>query len=336
MQGRSRGRDRRACDLVEELDGLTAGTSSPLGFVVPAIHNLVGMDKTAGLSFTHRGGDVAVQDVCATNVRDHGVLAMRYRDFVPGASDATGTARPSPCESEAHHRNRVYVGGRVPALASVGLDRHRQMCVAIYDGSILVAWVGGFQEKPFERRQRHLFRAIVPALRRRFTWERQLRDLPRMLAALDGALDSIAKPAFLVGKEGEVLHASASARTMYDRDRAGVRQALADAVHGRPDGSTWETTPFGGVGPSAGFIAILRSSPSGGRLDEAVRAATLRWTLTTRQSDVLNQVAWGLTNAEIADALAIGKGTVEFHVKALFDKAGVDNRARLIGRLFEY
>ncbi len=44
-------------------------------------------------------------------------------------------------------------------------------------------------------------------------------------------------------------------------------------------------------------------------------------------------MALGLTNADIGLGLEIGESTVEFHLSAIFDKVGVDNRATLIARL---
>ena len=58
-----------------------------------------------------------------------------------------------------------------------------------------------------------------------------------------------------------------------------------------------------------------------------------RWRLTPRQAQVLDLVARGFTNALIADELGIGEGTVEFHLSAIFDKAGVESRAMLIARV---
>ena len=72
------------------------------------------------------------------------------------------------------------------------------------------------------------------------------------------------------------------------------------------------------------------------RRAESLRSADLRWKLTTRQTQVLELVARGLTNDLIAEVLGIGRGTVEFHVSAIFDKAGVSNRATLIARLLEF
>jgi two-component system, NarL family, response regulator LiaR len=50
--------------------------------------------------------------------------------------------------------------------------------------------------------------------------------------------------------------------------------------------------------------------------------------LTPRETDVLRQLALGLSNREIAAALDIGDETVKTHVGNVFAKLGVENRAQ--------
>jgi DNA-binding NarL/FixJ family response regulator len=51
--------------------------------------------------------------------------------------------------------------------------------------------------------------------------------------------------------------------------------------------------------------------------------------LTARERDVLNLVAAGLSNTEIADRLHIGVTTVKTHITSLMTKTGSPNRVRL-------
>ncbi|MEU4480987.1 response regulator transcription factor [Micromonospora sp. NPDC023966] len=51
--------------------------------------------------------------------------------------------------------------------------------------------------------------------------------------------------------------------------------------------------------------------------------------LTTRERDVLNLVAEGLSNTEIADRLHIGVTTVKTHITSLMTKTNSPNRVRL-------
>ena len=52
--------------------------------------------------------------------------------------------------------------------------------------------------------------------------------------------------------------------------------------------------------------------------------------LSTREADVLRLVADGLTNKEIARQLIVSENTVKTHVTSLFNKLGVDSRARAV------
>ncbi len=74
------------------------------------------------------------------------------------------------------------------------------------------------------------------------------------------------------------------------------------------------------AGPRQGEGLTISLPPSQGR-------AT--WNrLTGRERDVLYGIARGQSNREIATSLGIGLGTVKAHVKRLFLKLGVHDRAR--------
>jgi len=56
--------------------------------------------------------------------------------------------------------------------------------------------------------------------------------------------------------------------------------------------------------------------------------------LSPRQREVLDLVAAGLTNQEIADKLSIEVPTVNSHICVLFLKLGAKNRAELVAKAF--
>jgi DNA-binding CsgD family transcriptional regulator len=158
-------------------------------------------------------------------------------------------------------------------------------------------------------------------------------------AALIAALDAIGAPAFIVTANGQVLHASLSGRSLLESDSAGFTQAVFDVARGHASSRPISLTPLDPLAPITGqewlFLAVLRLPNGDARVAGQVVAARTRWKLTARQVDVLDLAARGLTNATIAEMLGIGPSTVEFHLRSIFDKAGVDNRATLIARMLE-
>jgi DNA-binding NarL/FixJ family response regulator len=55
-----------------------------------------------------------------------------------------------------------------------------------------------------------------------------------------------------------------------------------------------------------------------------------RGLLSPRERGVLRLVAAGMSNKQIAQALTISERTVKFHVNAIFNKLGADNRAQAV------
>jgi two-component system nitrate/nitrite response regulator NarP len=54
-------------------------------------------------------------------------------------------------------------------------------------------------------------------------------------------------------------------------------------------------------------------------------------TLTQRERELLRALANGLTNEQIASRIGISQNTVKYHLKNLYDKLGVKNRAMAVG-----
>jgi DNA-binding NarL/FixJ family response regulator len=63
---------------------------------------------------------------------------------------------------------------------------------------------------------------------------------------------------------------------------------------------------------------------------DAARPRTRTGLLSPRERGVLRLVAAGLSNRQIADALSISERTVKFHVTAIFNKLGAENRAQAV------
>ena len=77
----------------------------------------------------------------------------------------------------------------------------------------------------------------------------------------------------------------------------------------------------GGGHQSAGILA----GPEGGRPQDG---------LTARETEVLTEIAAGLTNAEIAAKLVVSDATVKTHINHLLAKTGMRDRAQLVAYAF--
>jgi ATP/maltotriose-dependent transcriptional regulator MalT len=71
-----------------------------------------------------------------------------------------------------------------------------------------------------------------------------------------------------------------------------------------------------------------------GRAGSVAVPGTNLW-LTERESDVLNLIATGASNRDIADKLVITERTVKSHITEIFSKLGVDSRTQAAARARE-
>jgi DNA-binding CsgD family transcriptional regulator len=86
----------------------------------------------------------------------------------------------------------------------------------------------------------------------------------------------------------------------------------------------------------AGLPGAHRTRPSGGRAARQPRTpgrlTPVALGLSPREREVVQLVAAGLRNKEIALHLQISEKTVKFHLGRIFDKLGVDSRTELLLR----
>jgi len=66
-----------------------------------------------------------------------------------------------------------------------------------------------------------------------------------------------------------------------------------------------------------------------GNADRIQEEETFRQTLTARELDVIQQIALGLSNAQIANALTISTTTVRSHISNMLRKLDLENRTQL-------
>lgn len=153
----------------------------------------------------------------------------------------------------------------------------------------------------------------------------------------------------LVERGGAIRYASPLGRRWLEglADDAGafptaIWSALA-ALHAHPEGE--RPVSVGLTVPLASGSVRVEASPSGEDDVAAVvivpeRPAAMvipaEWTLTRQEGQIVRLLATGGTNRELADRLNIGEHTVEWHLRRVYDKAGVRRRQQLVAALFRH
>jgi DNA-binding CsgD family transcriptional regulator len=316
-----------------------------LPWVVPILRDLLEAEKAFGYGIEKRtdGGPafsfLHVAGMSHTAVRTAQAWMRSQSSFA---------ATYDPDHPAAAQRNRVFtlsaiaqlVPGGLPHVPiardlfpRIGLAGNDHLRVLVCDGPSLLACVGVFRPQTFHRRQQRLLSALVAGLQGRLNLEHHLISATHWKAALVASLEALGRPAFVIDARGIVLEVNAAGRALYDRLGRRVARALSDAATGRPSEFAFQLTALRTSDTPAGYLALMDEQEPAAVLECRVAAASERWELTPRQRQVLSLIARGLTNRTIAAAIEVTERTVEAHVSAVLDRAGVDNRASLVAWL---
>lgn len=247
--------------------------------------------------------------------------AAAHRNRVVDASQWIDRSRPGTWEDSRMYRE---------VLQPVGKHRHAQPRALICDGPSMLAWFGALHPETETVRQRRLITALVPAMRARLTLERRLAAAPRTSAALRAAIEQLGAAAFILGAHGTIHETNVAGRALLTQDRTEITGALEDALAGRANAREIALVPLVERGVAGHYLAIVRHDPVEGRIASCVQYCVTRWSLTPRQAEVLALAARGQANATIAATMRLGERSIEQHMTAIFDRAGVDSRAALV------
>jgi DNA-binding CsgD family transcriptional regulator len=180
----------------------------------------------------------------------------------------------------------------------------------------------------FSERDRDVVEALRPMLARLYDANLSRQRLATALALVGGREMERVPALVILNGAGRPEYISEPARELFARMGA-PEGGLPEAVQARLRARHWVdpgdpiAMPFGG-----GEVIVHRS---GDALLLQERGAT--GSLTAREAEILELVADGRTNTQIADELFISAGTVRRHLENAYAKLGVHTRTAAVARL---
>jgi DNA-binding CsgD family transcriptional regulator len=205
---------------------------------------------------------------------------------------------------------------------------HHQPRALLCKGSNMLGWFGGMDPKPPTKRQMHMLGKLVGPMRDRLNVEQRLFESAYVRSAVDTLLDRIGAPAFIVDSKGTVQESNRSGTALLAAGHRELRVRIRRAAL-RQDAADFELIPIC-AGELRFSIVVLRTNVDT-RVQSCIELCVVRWSLTPRQAEVLGHVVRGLSTAAISTLLGTVERTVELHITAIFDRAGIDSRAALVG-----
>lgn len=195
------------------------------------------------------------------------------------------------------------------------------------DGGRLLAWAGVLHGEALAPRIVRGLRNLLPALRRRFLYDERLSGAvdKRLLSAV---LDEIHGAAYVLDARRRVVAANHPGA---ERLSASREQAASLRTRDWHPQRTWIDLSMRGC-PNH-VLVVDRHPPRRGTVD--VAALRSRFALTSRESEVLGQLADGGTNRAIATALCCGERTVETHIRRILAKTDCASRSELVALLWQ-
>jgi DNA-binding CsgD family transcriptional regulator len=201
----------------------------------------------------------------------------------------------------------------------------------------------------FSDEEGRTLRRVLPALAAAARRADRYQQLERRQALLETVVSAQRRPELMLSTHGALLWATPEAEQLLAGGAAGARTLLPESVRQaarrlgdfeRCGGSTplpELTIPVSlGAETWDGCLSLARA-PGGGRVIRveleghaprpgAARTLALRFGLTPAEARVLAELAFGLSNPEIAERLGVGVETVRTHVQRILEKLGVRSR----------
>jgi DNA-binding CsgD family transcriptional regulator len=233
------------------------------------------------------------------------------------------------CALDRATRSRLEDFCRMLALPQTDL-----LCILVCHGSRLLACVGILREEAFDAADRVQFEALVGSLRQGVIRQRDAGTAPMHRPLLEFLLELVPEPALVLSAGGWVEHANSTALDwLRGTEASDSLSALREALERGETHPEFVVSALDDRG-CPGYRLVLRRKAQRGTSDAVVRASHL-WQLRPRQIAVLEHVAMGRSNKEVAAALGCAEVTVERYLTSLFRVSGSQSRTELIARVYE-
>jgi len=279
--------------------------------------------------------------------RDSEERRAAHRKLVRAAPpEAPNFAAYDPFVVEKAQQNRTLTIRDLVALEPAAAGPHRRLWdaldarqedevrVLVCRGPRLLAWFGMVRETPFSKGEVRAFHTLVEPLRERLLAEHATRAGRLEQSLIDAVLELVAEPCFVFGAGARIEFANAAALEMLERaEQRACLEALRDAVVRGRRHADFTLTSLAERG-CPGYTLAVQTRRNEARAS-AVGRACRAWNITGVRAAVLERLAAGGSNKEIAVALGTTEVSVERHVTALFRASKTRSRAELLSRLFD-
>jgi DNA-binding CsgD family transcriptional regulator len=280
--------------------------------------------------------------------RDSEQRRAAHRELVRAAPpDAPNFAAYDPFVVEKAQRNRTLTIRELVALEPAAAGPHRRLWealdarqedevrVLVCRGPRLLGWFGMVRETPFSRGEVRAFHELVEPLRQRLLAEHATRAGRVEQSLLDAVLELVPEPCFVFGPGARIEFANAPALEMLETggEPRACLESLREAVLRGRKHADFTLTSLAERG-CPGYLLAVQTRRTKARAS-AVGRACRAWKVTGVRAAVLERLAAGGSNKEIAVALGTTEVSVERHVTALFRASKTRSRAELLSRLFD-
>lgn len=335
----------RVSEIAHELKTVRLHAPSSIASILPALRELTEFESIGTYSVRNRTGRWEIERYDAVGMmREAEPLVRRLFATVDEFPLYYNPITPSKAQRNRVIDARAWIEQSCPGtwensavctrvLRPFNAQHHSQPRALLCNGASLLGWFGGIDPRAPTPRQIYILSLLIEPMRWRLDAEQRLREGAYLRVTLDAAFARIGAPAFVVTGDGVVREANPAGQDLLARNPSAVMAELREVVATRASNDRVELLPIHD-GHQNMWIAIASVPSTDARVTACIEACKRKWALTRRQQEVLALVARGRSNASIAAELECVERTIELHVTALLDRAGVNSRSALVAKLF--